>query len=104
MPPASAWHLGMIMGEIVRSLSLTLDRARVQTRVEDLVASFPNPEETRRSYLSNPEAMRQIESAVLEDQAIDAIVEKASVTDQPASFRELTGFGQNEATTGSSAT
>ncbi len=64
--------LGMVMSEIVRSLSLTLDRSRVQTRVEDLVASFPNPEETRRSYLSNPEAMRQIESAVLEDQAIDA--------------------------------
>jgi trigger factor len=97
-------QLGMLMGEIVRSLSLTLDRARLQARIEDLVASYPNPEETRRSYLSNPEAMRQIESAVLEDQAIDAIVEKASVTDQPASFRELTGFGQNEAVTGSAAT
>ena len=40
--------LGMLMGEIVRGLSLTLDRTRVQSRVEDLVASFPNPEETRR--------------------------------------------------------
>ncbi|HEX3836949.1 MAG TPA: trigger factor [Steroidobacteraceae bacterium] len=96
--------LGMVMGEIVRSLSLTLDRARLQTRVDDLVASFPNPEETRRSYLSNPEAMRQIESAVLEDQAIDAIVEKANLTEQPASFRELTGFGQNADISGSSAT
>jgi trigger factor len=96
--------LGMIMNEIVRNQALTLDRTRVQTRLEDLVASMPDPEETRRSYLSNPEAMRQIESAVLEDQAIDAIVEKASVTEQPSSFRELTGFGQNEAISGSSAT
>jgi trigger factor len=94
--------LGMLMSEIVRSLSLTLDRGRVQQRLDDLVAALPNPEETRRSYLSNAEAMRQIESAVLEDQAIDAIVEKASVTDLPSTFRELTGFGQNEATTGSS--
>jgi len=90
--------LGMIMGEIVRSQSLTLDRGRVQARLDDLVASFPDPEETRRSYLSNPDAMRQIESAVLEDQAIDAIVERATVTEQPSTFRELTGFGQNEAT------
>ncbi len=96
--------LGIIMNEIVRNLALSLDRSRVQTRVEDLVASFPNPEETRRQYLSNPEAMRQIESAVLEDQAIDAIVDKATVTDQAASFRELTGFGQNEANAGSTAT
>jgi trigger factor len=94
--------LGMLMSEIVRNLSLTLDRGRVQQRLDDLVASLPNPDETRRSYLSNAEAMRQIESAVLEDQAIDAIVEKASVTDLPSTFRELTGFGQNEATTGSS--
>lgn len=94
--------LGMIMGEIVRSVALTLDRGRVQQRLDDLVASLPNPEEARRSYLSNADAMRQIESAVLEDQAIDAIVDKASVTDQPSTFRELTGFGQNEATTGSS--
>jgi trigger factor len=96
--------LGMIMGEIVRGLSLTLDRSRVQGRLDDLVASLPNPEETRRAYLSNADAMRQVESAVLEDQAIDAIVEKASVTEQPSTFRELTGFGQNEVTTGSSAT
>jgi len=96
--------LGMIVSEIVRSHSLTLDRARVQTRLDDLVAAFPDPAEARRSYVSNPDAMRQVESAVLEDQAIDAIVEKASVTDQAASFRELTGFGQNEATAGSSAT
>jgi trigger factor len=95
--------LGMLMSEIVRSLSLTLDRGRVQVRLDDLVASLPNPEETRRSYLSNADAMRQVESAVLEDQAIDAIVDKATVTDQPSTFRELTGFGQNEATTGSSA-
>jgi trigger factor len=94
--------LGMLMSEIVRSLSLTLDRGRVQQRLDDLVASLPNPEETRRSYLSNADAMRQIESAVLEDQAIDAIVDKATVSDQPSTFRELTGFGQNEATTGSS--
>ena len=90
--------LGMIMSEIVRSQSLTLDRARVHGRLDDLVASFPNPEETRRSYLANPDAMRQIESAVLEDQAIDAIVAKATVTEQASTFRELTGFGQNEAT------
>jgi trigger factor len=96
--------LGMIVGEIVRTQSLTVDRARVQSRLDDLVALVPNPEETRRSYLSNAEAMRQIETSVLEDQAIDAIVEKATVTEQPASFRELTGFGQSDALTGSSAT
>ena len=47
--------------------------------------------------LQSPEAMRQIESAALEDQLIDWVVGKAKVTAKAASFSELTGFGQNAA-------
>jgi hypothetical protein len=31
---------------------------------------------------------------VLEDQAVDWIVQRAKVTDKPATFAELTGFGR----------
>jgi FKBP-type peptidyl-prolyl cis-trans isomerase (trigger factor) len=48
----------------------------------------------RRQYLQNAEAMRQIESAALEDQLIEWVVSQAKVTDKPASFSELTGFGK----------
>jgi hypothetical protein len=39
--------------------------------------------------------MRQIESLALEDQLVDFVVARAKVTDKPATFSELTGFGQN---------
>ena len=38
--------------------------------------------------------MRQIESAVLEEQVIDWVVGQAQVTEQPMTFKELTGFGE----------
>ena len=38
--------------------------------------------------------MGQIESAALEDQAIDWVLGQARVTEQPTTFRALTGFGQ----------
>jgi trigger factor len=85
--------LGMIVSEILRTEGLKVDRARVQARLEDLVQSYPNPEETRRAYLQSQEAMRQLESAVLEDQVLDLVVSRAQVTERPATFRELTGFG-----------
>ena len=88
--------LGMIMGEIVRSQGIGVDRARVQSRLEELVSAYPNPEEARRAYLGNPDAMRQLESAVLEDQAVDYILTQVHVTERPATFKELTGFGQQE--------
>jgi trigger factor len=87
--------LGLLMGQIVQSEGIKLDRERVQRRLDDLVASYPNPEEVRRAYAQNVDAMRQVESVVLEDQVVDWIVDHANVTDKPMTFKDLTGFGQN---------
>jgi trigger factor len=87
--------LGLLMGQIVQSEGIKVDRERVQTRLSDLVAQYPNPDEARRAYVQNADAMRQVESVVLEDQIVDWIVEHARVTDKPMTFKDLTGFGQN---------
>jgi len=87
--------LGLVIGELLRSSELKVDRARVQERLEDIAGSYPNSDEMRRAYLQNADAMRQIESSVLEEQLVDWIVERARVTDKPSSFKELTRFGQN---------
>ena len=38
--------------------------------------------------------MRQIETGVVEDMVVDWILSRARVTDRPASFADLTGFGR----------
>jgi hypothetical protein len=38
--------------------------------------------------------MEQLESAALEDQALDWALTQVKVVDRPSTFRELTGFGQ----------
>lgn len=85
--------LSVIIGEIVRAEDLQVDRDKVQSRLVELAAAYPNPEEARRAYLQNTEAMRQLESAVLEDQALDAVLARARITERAMSFKELTGFG-----------
>lgn len=86
--------LGLLMGQIVQTEGIKVDREKVATRLNDLVAQYPNPDEARKAYAQNADAMRQVESVVLEDQAVDWIVERARVTDKPMTFKELTGFGQ----------
>jgi trigger factor len=89
--------LGLLMGQVVRTEQIKVDRERVLSRLNDLVAGYPDQQdEARRAYLQNPDAMRQIESAVLEDQVVDWVVERAKVTDKPMTFKELTGFGQEQ--------
>jgi trigger factor len=90
--------LGLIVGEIIRSSGLKVDRHRVQQRLEDIAADYPNSDEVRRTYLQNADAMRQIEASVLEDQVIDWILERAKVSERPSSFSELTGFGHTSET------
>src|SRR5262249_2893433 len=79
LPPREAFEeparrrvaLGLLVAHIVQAQGLKVDRERVQARLTELVESYPNPEEARRAYLQNRDAMRTIESAVLEDQVVD---------------------------------
>src|SRR5690348_15439885 len=87
--------LGLLVTHIVQSQSLKVDRERVLARLNALVEAYPNADEARRAYLQNAEAMRQIESATLEDQVVEWVVEHAHVTERPMSFAELTGFGRS---------
>jgi len=90
--------LGLLMSQIVQAQQIKLDRERVQSRLTDLVAGYPEAqqEEARRAYLQNQDAMRQIESAALEDQVVDWLLSKANITDKPVTFKEITGFGQEQ--------
>ena len=49
--------LGLLIGEIVRSQGLKLDRARIEQRLEALIASYPDPLEARRQYLGSREGL-----------------------------------------------
>ena len=75
-----------------------LDRERVRVRLDEIASSYPNSDEVRRTYLQSAEAMRQIEASVLEDQVIDWVLERASVTELPTTFSALTGFAQTNET------
>jgi trigger factor len=101
-PPRSSFEAGarkrvalsLLIGEIVRGQNIRLDRSRVEQRLDAAVLQYPDPQEARRQYLASREAMGQIESATLEDQAIDWVLSQARVTEQPSTFRALTGFNQ----------
>jgi trigger factor len=86
--------LGLLIGELIRRENITVDRGRVLQRLDEAAANNPNPEEARRAWLQNPDAMRQIETSVMEDLAVEWVLGKANVKDKAVSFQDLTGFGK----------
>ena len=89
--------LSLLMSELVRNAKLKVSREAVQEKLNELASSYSNPEEVRRAYLQNADMMRQIESQVLETQAVEWVLSQAKVADKAATFAELTQFGQADA-------
>ncbi len=84
--------LGLLLSEIIRSENLTADRERVGERLDEMVSTYGDPAALKRAYLQNPDALRQIENLVLEDQVSEWILNKAQVRDKSSTFKELMNF------------
>ncbi|MFQ5609537.1 MAG: trigger factor, partial [Woeseiaceae bacterium] len=57
--------------------------------VEEVCAPYDRPEEIRKMYFQNPQLMGQVENAVMEEQVVAWLVDKAGVTEKSVSFDEL---------------
>jgi trigger factor len=81
-------RLSLLIRQLVDDNNIELDAGRMQTRVEQLCAGYENADEMVTSYLSNPQVMAQIEPMVLEEQAVEWIVENGVESKKPISFKE----------------
>ncbi|RUO38774.1 trigger factor [Aliidiomarina shirensis] len=81
--------VGLLLGEVIRGNELKVDEARVQEMIENTASAYEDPQEVVAYYKENAEAKQQVENVVLEDQAIDFVLEKAKVTEKEFSFDEV---------------
>jgi trigger factor len=82
--------LGLLVGEVIRSQSLTVDRERVRRKVERLAESYEQPEDVVSWYYANREALRPVENLVLEDQVADWVISRLQVEEEPTTFLAMT--------------
>ncbi len=81
--------LGLLVNEVIVSQGLTADPQRVESRLQELAAEYPEPEQIARASRANPDIMRSIESSVLEEQVVDFLLERANVNERKVPFNEL---------------
>lgn len=81
--------LGLILGEVIKQHKLKADPAKVRSMIEELASTYESPEEVINWYYGNQEQLASVQSAALEDQAFDLILEKAQVKEKKVSYDEL---------------
>ncbi len=84
--------LGLLLNDVIRKENLVVDRARVNERLDEMVSAYGDAGAMKRAYMQNADAMRQVESLALEDQAVDWILEHAKVHEVKSTFKELMNF------------
>ena len=57
--------------------------------IEDSASAYEQPAEVIEYYNKNKELMNNIRNVVLEEQAVDAVLEKAQATEKASSFDEI---------------
>ncbi len=78
--------LGLILAEIIRERGIKLDPAKVRETVEELAQSYEESTQIVKWYYEDPARLQDIEQMVLENEVVDSIVAKATVTDEHVSF------------------
>ena len=83
--------LGLILGELVKQHSLFAKPEQVRKHVDEQAESYERPEEVVKWLYAAPERLRDIESAVLEDNVVAWALGVAKVTDRKLDFDDLMG-------------
>lgn len=82
-------QVGLLLAEVIASHELKVDEARAKTMIEEIASAYEQPAEVVEYYSKNKELMNNIRNVVLEEQAVDAVLAKAQVTEKAASFDDV---------------
>jgi trigger factor len=89
--------LGLVMAEYISQQQLKADADKVRDMIEEMASTYQDPEEVINYYYSNQEQLSSVESRVLEDQAVEKLLENANITEKQCSYQEAISQEQSEA-------
>ncbi len=87
-------RLGLLIRQLIADEQLSVDEERLKAHVEELCAGYDNRDEMVAMYMGNSQIRQQLEPQVLEQMALDWLLEHGKVKDRTVSFSEYMNTGQ----------
>jgi len=81
-------RLGLLLGQVISDQQLKADEAMLRERVEEMCASYENAGDMVEMYMSNPQVMQQVEPMVVEQLAIDWLLDNGKVKTKKVAFKD----------------
>jgi trigger factor len=86
--------LGLVLNEMVARNDLKADPDKVREAIEEIAATYQEPEQVVNWYYANQEQLAGVENMVLEDAVIEKLLESATVNDVPCSYQDALAQAQ----------
>ncbi|OBW93322.1 trigger factor [Gallibacterium genomosp. 3] len=81
--------VGLLLSKVISSNELKVDEDRVKAMIASIASAYEQPQEVVDYYSQNKELSNNIRNVVLEEQAVDVILEKAQVSEVEKSFDDI---------------
>ncbi|WP_041394439.1 trigger factor [Photobacterium profundum] len=81
--------VGLLIGEVIKTEELKADEDRVKAIITEMASAYEDPTEVVSYYEQNEKMMSNMRNVALEEQAIDALLAKAQVTEKEVGFNDL---------------
>jgi trigger factor len=81
--------VGLLLGEVIKSEELKADDEKVKALINEMASAYEDPTEVVAYYEGNEQMMNNMRNVALEEQAVEAILAKAQVSDKEVRFNEL---------------
>ncbi|KZN65665.1 trigger factor [Pseudoalteromonas luteoviolacea CPMOR-1] len=80
---------GLLLGEVIKANDIKVDDAKVESLIETVASAYEDPSEVVNYYKENDQLMQQMRNVAMEEQAVEAVLSSATVTDVEKSFDDI---------------
>ena len=81
--------VGLLLGEVIKTEELKADDEKVKALINEMASAYEDPTEVVAYYEGNEQMMNNMRNVALEEQAVEAILAKAQVSEKVVGFNEL---------------
>ncbi len=81
--------LSLIMSEIIVSNEIKIEPEKVRATIEEIAQSYEQPQELINYYYGDEKRLAEVQQMVLEDQAVEWVLDHVKIQDQESDFESL---------------
>jgi trigger factor len=96
-------QVGLLLAEVIKANELDASDDEIKAKVEELAEQYQDPSEVVDYYMGNDQMKTQVKSAILEEKAVDKLLEQTTVNDVEMSYQQVLAAAQQQAEAGEGA-